>query len=73
MSPSLGLILWTLLIGLAFIGGCVTAAKGRWRWLLVGLLTGGLPLLVTTFISASPGSHWARFAGRDREAQPVSR
>jgi len=73
VSPSLGLILWTLLIGLAFIGGCVTAAKGQWGWLLVGLLTGGLPLLVTAFVSALPGSLWARFVGRDRAAQRVSR
>ena len=42
------------------VAGGVTAAKGRWGWCLIGLLTGGLVWLVTAFLEPSPGSYWSR-------------
>ncbi|MEA2220650.1 MAG: hypothetical protein QOJ35_3276 [Solirubrobacteraceae bacterium] len=60
VAPSPGLIVWTALVGLLLVAGAVTAAKGRWGWVLVGLLTGGLPWIVTAFLHASPDSLWRR-------------
>lgn len=60
VAPAPGLILWTVLVGLLLIAGGVTAAKGRWGWILVGLLTGGLPWCATAFLAAAPGSMWTR-------------
>ena len=53
-----------MLIGLLLIAGAVTAAKGRPGWVLVGLLTGGLPWVVTAFLAAAPGSLWTRIFKR---------
>jgi hypothetical protein len=60
VSPSAGLVAWTVLIGLVLVAGAVTAAKGRWGWVAIGLLTGGVPWLVTAFSRANPDSLWAR-------------
>jgi hypothetical protein len=60
VSPGPGLIIWTLVVGLLLVAGVITGAKGRWGWVLVGLLTGGLPWFVTAFLPARPGSWWAR-------------
>lgn len=47
--------------------GIVTALKGRWGWLAVGLLLGGTLWLFTAFLPAAPGSAWAnRRAGPAR-------
>ncbi len=64
VAPGPGLILWTVLVGLLLIAGGVTAAKGRWGWVLVGLLTGGLPWFVTAFLAAAPDSMWTRKSKR---------
>lgn len=64
VAPAPGLIAWTVLIGLLLIAGAVTAAKGRPGWVLVGLLTGGLPWVVTAFLAAAPGSLWTRIFKR---------
>jgi hypothetical protein len=64
VSPSPGLIAWTILMALMLIAGVVTATKGRWGWVLIGLLTGGLLWLITAFIAPSPGSLWARRISR---------
>lgn len=60
VAPAPGLILWTVLIGSLLIAGGVTAAKGHWGWVLVGLLTGGLPWFVTALLPAAPDSMWTR-------------
>jgi len=60
VAPNLGLLVWTALVGLLLVAGAITAAKGRWGWVAVGLLTGGLPWLVTAFWHARPDSLWAR-------------
>ncbi|MGI8803238.1 MAG: hypothetical protein ACR2KV_13895 [Solirubrobacteraceae bacterium] len=73
VSPNLGVILWTVMVGLALIAGCVTAANGRWGRLVVGLLTGGLLWLVTAFFPALPGSAWSRFARGKPESQRLGR
>jgi hypothetical protein len=62
VAPSPGLIAWTILLGLLLVAGAITAAKGHWEWVAVGLLTGGLPWCVTAFLHAAPGSLWARNA-----------
>jgi len=60
VSPSPGLIAWTILLVLVLVAGAVTAAKGRWGWVLIGLLTGGLVWPVTAFLAPAPGSLWLR-------------
>jgi hypothetical protein len=45
--------------------GGVTAAKGRWGWLVVGLLLGGLIWpLTAVLLRPAPGSLWARVVRR---------
>ena len=39
--------------------GIVTALKGRYGWLALGLIPLGLPWLVSSFLLARPGSVWA--------------
>jgi hypothetical protein len=60
VSPAPGLVFWSLLMALLLVAGAITAAKGRWGWILIGLLTGGLPWLVTAFLAADPDSLWRR-------------
>ena len=64
VPPSPGLIAWTILMALLLVAGCVTAAKGRWGWVLIGLLTGGLLWFATAFFAPSADSFWARRIGR---------
>lgn len=42
------------------LAGAVTAAKGRWGWVVVGLLTWGVIWLGTAFLIATPDSVWGR-------------
>lgn len=56
VAPSLGLVAWTALVVLLLVLGAITAAKGRWGWVAVGLLTGGLPWPVTAFLKPSRDS-----------------
>jgi hypothetical protein len=64
VAPAPGLIAWTILVGLMLIAGVITGAKGRGGWVLIGLLTGGLPWLVTAFLPARVDSWWARTFSR---------
>ena len=52
----LGLYLVTLV---TLTAGIVTAVKGRYAWLLIGLFLLGLPWLVSALLLAKPGSAWA--------------
>jgi len=54
------LIAWAVLLVLALACGVVTAAKGRWGWVAIGLVTVGFLWLGTAFLPARPGSWWAR-------------
>jgi hypothetical protein len=52
------------------VGGLITAAKGRWGWLCLGLLTGGLAWPLTALLIARPGSVWAQaFYGPPKMSQ----
>lgn len=73
VTPSLALVFWTLVAACCVGAGCVTAAKGRWGWLLVGLVTGGLAWLLSAFLIAAPDSFWARhFYGSDKQARSMA-
>ena len=56
------------MVAVMVIFGCgvVTAAKGRWGWLLVGVLVGGVIWPIAALLRAGPGSLWARVFGRRR-------
>jgi hypothetical protein len=61
LEPSLGLLLFFVSLLCVFLGGGITAAKGRFVWLALGLLlTGGFLLAFTAFLMAKPASAWAR-------------
>lgn len=62
MGPNAGLLQWSAVAACLVIAGCVTAAKGRWGWLLAGMLTGGLLWAYSAFLAAAPDSLWARRA-----------
>jgi hypothetical protein len=63
VGPRLVLLIWALLILAALAGGVVTAAKGRWGWVVVGLLSGGVLWLLSAFLAPTPRSWWARHRG----------
>jgi hypothetical protein len=60
VAPNLGLIAWSVLVLVSVLAGGVTAAKGRWGWLVAGILTAGLLWLVGALSAAAPGSLWTR-------------
>lgn len=63
VRPDAGLIAVVVAWLLALAMGAVTAAKGRWGWLILGFfLTGGWIWLVSGFLAPMPGSLWARWA-----------
>ncbi|HEY1777791.1 MAG TPA: hypothetical protein VGG41_16665 [Solirubrobacteraceae bacterium] len=60
VGPSFGLIGFTVL-GLVLLAcAVVTATKGRWGWLALGLLTAGLLWILGAIKPALPGSLWER-------------
>lgn len=64
---------WLNLLVAAFVValGIVTALKGRWLWLIPGLLLSGLVLVIPALLPPKPGSRWDRLAaGRRSTAVP---
>ena len=54
--------------------GVVTAARGRWVWLALGLFLLGLPWLISAFLLARPGSLWANaFYGPEKQSRAERR
>lgn len=60
IEPSVGILVWTLFAFVIVPAGIITAAKGRFGWLALGLVTSGLLWPVTAWLIASPDSPWAR-------------
>jgi hypothetical protein len=56
-------IAWLLALLVIIVAGVITMAKGRWGWLVLGLLVGGLPWLVSACLAPMPGSLWGRVIG----------
>ena len=70
VSPNAGLLLWSVL-ALSLIPACgvITALKGQWMWLAIGLVTGGLLWILTALLlPPAPDSSWARRRARRRLA-----
>ena len=70
VAPSAWLLVFAALVLLMLVGAIVTAAKGRWGWLVVGLLT-GVTLLFSGFLPAAPGSAWQRRRARSGGDEPT--
>lgn len=61
LAVSTGQVLIAVALWLfVLIPGLVTAMKGQWLFLVVGVLAGGLVWLIVAFRLARPGSFWAR-------------
>jgi hypothetical protein len=58
VAPNLGLVLWTIYSFVSLGAAVVTALKGRWGWLVVGFLTGGLAWFYAATLPALPDSTW---------------
>jgi hypothetical protein len=56
VAPDLGLILFPLYVWAVVIAAVVTALKGQWRWLLVGIVLLGPLLFYAAFLPAEPDS-----------------
>jgi hypothetical protein len=56
--PTVPLAIWAFTL-ITLTAGIVTAAKGRYAWLGVGLFLLGLPWLIASFLLAKPRSAWA--------------
>ena len=67
VQPGLGLLLWTLLAFVALPCAVISAAKGRWGWFLMGLLT-IIGFVVGALQPAVEGSLWSRLPGTRRSA-----
>jgi cell division protein FtsW (lipid II flippase) len=73
VMPDLGLILWTVYVATVLVLAVVTGLKGRWIWLLVGLLLlGGLPLFYAAFLPPEPDSVWAAWTRRRARRRAAS-
>jgi hypothetical protein len=57
-SPEVPLGVWAFTL-VTLTAGIVSAIKGRYGWLALGLFLLGLPWLVSSFLLAKPGSAWA--------------
>jgi hypothetical protein len=64
IGPNLTVIGFSVLVLIAAPCGIVTAAKGRWGWLALGVLTSGLLWIVGATQPPRPGSLWLRLAAR---------
>jgi hypothetical protein len=60
VQPGIGLLVWTALGFVALPCAAITAAKGRWGWLLVGVVT-LIGFIVGAAQPALEGSLWSRF------------
>lgn len=56
MAPSWELVVFTLLVCVALACAIVTAIKGRWGWLVLGLMTAGLLWIVGALQPPAPSS-----------------
>ena len=56
--PTIPVGVWLFTI-VTLTAAVVTAAKGRYGWLALGLFLIGLPWVVAAFMLARPGSAWA--------------
>lgn len=66
VSPGWLPMLSLAVLALAFASAVIAAAKGRWGWVLVGLLTGGLGWFVGAWLRPVPGSAWTRLLRNPR-------
>jgi hypothetical protein len=72
VAPNLGLLAWTAFICVSTIAAAVSAAKGRWEWLLAGFVTAGVAWLIAAFLDPRPKSLWRRVFAGDRGARGAS-
>jgi hypothetical protein len=60
VHPDPALVVYTLVAAAGVCAAIATAAKGRWWWFLIGLLTGGITFFLSAFLPAVPDSVWGR-------------
>jgi len=60
LAPNTAPVLYTVLVLTGIVGSVITAAKGRWGWLVIDMITLGLAGNLTASLRATPRSVWAR-------------
>ncbi len=63
VRPDPVIVVYVLVMAAGVCAGIATAAKGRWGWFLVGLLTSGITFFFSAFLPAAPSSIWGRHRG----------
>jgi hypothetical protein len=61
VGPSWGVIVIAILVCVTLPCGLVTALKGRWGWLALGLMTAGLLWIVGALQPPAPAGLWQRW------------
>jgi len=64
VGANAALIIFTVFACIGLPCGAITAAKGRWGWFVLGVLTSGLLWIVGAMQPPRPGSPWHRRAER---------
>lgn len=59
-APGVAVVVWSLYVFCSAIALIVTALKGRWSWLLAGVLTAGVAAFAGATRPAAAGSIWDR-------------
>jgi hypothetical protein len=73
VHPEIGAVAWIYVV-LVTVSALIAAAKGRFGWLALGIVTGGLGFVVGALGIATPDSLWARaLYGPERMARARSR
>jgi hypothetical protein len=62
IAPNAGILIWTVMAMILVTCGAVTAAKGRWGWLIAGLVTAGILWVAGALQPARPTSAWSRIS-----------
>jgi hypothetical protein len=69
VAPEWPLYAWAALLWALVAAGVVAGLKGRWVWVVAGLVTAGLAWVPGALLAPRPGSVLAR--RRDRRARPA--
>jgi hypothetical protein len=62
IAPNAGIVIWSVMAMILATCGAATAAKGRWGWLIAGLVTVGILWVAGALQPVRPASAWSRIS-----------